>query len=112
MQHFLWLARKQRLLTNSERVHRSMADDACYLCCGGTKKSVLHALFDCVLACQVWRKCLIDSAANDFFSLELDEWLTTNLKGKFGLGYGSRSDAILFTVLAWLIWKHRNMVVI
>lgn len=69
IQHFLWLIRRQRLLTNSEWVHRCMTDNACYVRCGGTQELVLHALCDYLFAQKVWLKCLLEIEVNELFSL-------------------------------------------
>ncbi|CAA0806219.1 Unknown protein [Striga hermonthica] len=53
VRQFLWLASRDRLFTNMERVRRHMAGDvACYLC--GQPESTSHVLRDCPHARRVW----------------------------------------------------------
>ncbi|KAA3453051.1 Retrovirus-related Pol polyprotein LINE-1 [Gossypium australe] len=74
---FLWLAFKQRLLTNSERARRGISYNSSYLTCGQGIEDLNHILRDCPTAKEIAGK-----------------W--SHLVDLFGL-------------IAWRIWKNRNM---
>ncbi|MBA0872893.1 hypothetical protein Goshw_022800, partial [Gossypium schwendimanii] len=76
---FLWLAFKQKLLTNSERVRRGFSHCSSCSICGHEFEDLFHVLRDCPPAKEVWR---------------LD----------YGLVW-----SCLFGLVAWRIWKNRNL---
>ncbi|KAG8473137.1 hypothetical protein CXB51_035140 [Gossypium anomalum] len=51
---FLWLAAKQRLLTNSERVRRGFGQSSLCSLCGHDSEDLLHVLRDCLIAKETW----------------------------------------------------------
>ncbi|MBA0754873.1 hypothetical protein Gogos_021706 [Gossypium gossypioides] len=76
---FLWLAFKQKLLTNSERARRGFSHCNSCSICGHEFEDLVHVLRDCPPAKDVWR---------------LD----------YGLVW-----SCLFGLVAWRIWKNRNL---
>ncbi|MFQ6649958.1 hypothetical protein Gotur_022468 [Gossypium turneri] len=50
---FLWLAFKQQLLTNTERVHRGLRHNSV---CGHISEDVIHAIRDCPAARSIWHQ--------------------------------------------------------
>lgn len=46
-----------------------------------------------------------------FFGLSFDDWLTANLNGKFRFITSEDESAVMFAVVGWLVWKHRNRAV-
>lgn len=71
IKHFLWLARNERLLTNSERVRRKMVNDAGCVRCGAAAESVIHGLRDCEFAVAVWKKLVGQRFSQRFLALIL-----------------------------------------
>lgn len=56
-----------------------MTDDTCCYLCEGTEETIVHVLFDCGLAKEVWLKLLFYDDVRSFFELELDDWLMSNI---------------------------------
>ncbi|CAN1813110.1 Putative ribonuclease H protein At1g65750 [Linum perenne] len=54
IRQFLWLVAHNRLLTNSERHRRHLAEFGSCQVCPGHEESVLHVLRDCPLASATW----------------------------------------------------------
>lgn len=67
IKHFLWLVKRQRLLTNSERTRRCLTDNPGCILCGDTQETVLHVLRDYRIAKEVWMKLLSFTTVNSFF---------------------------------------------
>ncbi|KAA3473179.1 reverse transcriptase [Gossypium australe] len=79
------LGPQRRLLTNVERVRRGLAVDASCLICGHASENILHIIRDCTVAKEVWKQD------------------TSLLHG------GEISWACIFGLLAWRLWKNRNL---
>lgn len=45
---------------------------------------------------------------SSFFELELNEWISANLKREFTLGTGSVDAQVLFGALCCVLWKNKN----
>lgn len=43
--------------------------------------------------------------------MELEEWLTANIKGEFRTLANGAESKVLFAVICWLLWKGRNELV-
>ncbi|CAN1815657.1 Putative ribonuclease H protein At1g65750 [Linum perenne] len=54
--HFLWLAAQDKLLTNCQRVKRKLTADARCTLCQANNEDVTHILRDCQFAKEVWVK--------------------------------------------------------
>ncbi|CAN1153418.1 Putative ribonuclease H protein At1g65750 [Linum perenne] len=54
--HFIWLAAQDKLLTNSQRLKRKLASDASCAYCQEDNEDVIHILRDCRFAKEVWEK--------------------------------------------------------
>ncbi|KAE8704214.1 hypothetical protein F3Y22_tig00110458pilonHSYRG00244 [Hibiscus syriacus] len=76
---FLWLEYKEKLLANSERQQRFIANNAACFLCGDSNETMIHALHDCPIAKNTWIDAL------------------PNLAGVF-----------LFAALCWYNWKARS----
>lgn len=95
---FLWLVKRQRLLTNSEQLRRCLTDDSSYHVCGGIEKTILHMLCDCSFAKKVWMNLLSSNNMRMFFNTRFEAWLHAELAGQFPLGINGTDVAILSTV--------------
>ncbi|KAL4303140.1 hypothetical protein GQ457_10G015890 [Hibiscus cannabinus] len=58
---FLWLTVHGKLLTNQERVRRSLTIVDAYFLCNNGSEDVLHVLRDCIRARTVWRQVIQES---------------------------------------------------
>lgn len=55
IQRCLWLAPKNRLLTNQKRVWRHISTDATCLWCNVGAETTIHAIRDCLEAYDLWK---------------------------------------------------------
>ncbi|CAN1162915.1 Putative ribonuclease H protein At1g65750 [Linum perenne] len=99
IRHFLWLAARNRLLTNESRKHRGMCQVASCELCEVADESVSHVLRDCSLAREAWRATRLDDIGKPDWQLPLAEWLENHLKSEKGLQFG---------VMCWHLWRSRN----
>ncbi|KAF7838963.1 Ribonuclease H protein [Senna tora] len=107
---FLWLLAKGRLLTNVQRVARKMVSSGVCSRCVGEKETCLHALRDCALIKNVWKRIVHPSKWRLFFSLNLENWVERNLSEEWGKS-DSYNWKVIFGVACWWLWKVRNEVV-
>ena len=83
-------------------------DLSCPLCLE-QPESISHALRDCRLVKPVWQQLGFHSCNANFFSLDLNLWLTSNCKSSHlvkGIPWHP-----LFSFAIWSLWKQRNQVV-
>ncbi|KAK5831685.1 hypothetical protein PVK06_015483 [Gossypium arboreum] len=95
VKHFIWLILKQRLLTNSERVMRGIAQDATCHLCSYIKEYTLHVLRDCSFAREIWHNIIPANQLGSFYS----GGVIRNSKGEWILGECSITTAELWGVL-------------
>ncbi|CAN1219300.1 Putative ribonuclease H protein At1g65750, partial [Linum perenne] len=100
VRQFLWVAYKNRLLTNQERYRRHLTTDNTCGMCMGDAETTEHVLRSCSLAKQVWTKLLLINESDPFFSLNLESWWNKYLTDK--------DMALQFGTTCWLLWKYRN----
>ncbi|CAN1130091.1 Putative ribonuclease H protein At1g65750, partial [Linum perenne] len=96
---FLWLAVQERLLTNSSRVHRHLADLATCPVCLTADETSSHVRRDCSFASEVWSKFECFNVADRDWNGSILEWLCHFLNSDNG---------VLFGVICWMLWKVRN----
>ncbi|CAN1729274.1 Putative ribonuclease H protein At1g65750 [Linum perenne] len=100
IKHFLWLATHNRLLTNAERRRRHMT--SCEFCrhCPNVSETSIHVLRDCHLARSVWLALLPPGLAADFFTGDIQDWISKGIQN---------SDfSLIFGITLWILWKARN----
>lgn len=107
---FLWKVLNNGLMVNQKRFHNLLAEsDLCPLC-GTWSESMLHALRDCPVIKPVWIASLPGGMGSTFFSVDLQGWVTWNMKG--GLqGWDKNAWTRRFTISTYCIWRMRNDVV-
>ncbi|KAI8020598.1 putative ribonuclease H protein [Camellia lanceoleosa] len=71
--YFTWLARSDRLLTNSLKYQRQLAPDSSCSLCLHHNESTLHAMCDCTRARRIWQEIIPQSHWIAFFSLPLTQ---------------------------------------
>ncbi|CAN1168444.1 Putative ribonuclease H protein At1g65750 [Linum perenne] len=73
--HFLWLAAQNKLLTNSQRVKRKIASDGSCGYCQDESEDVIHILRDCRFAKEVWELSGIQAPNPQAWQVQRQEWL-------------------------------------
>ncbi|KAH1033603.1 hypothetical protein J1N35_045777 [Gossypium stocksii] len=68
VRQFIWLVLKQRLLTNSKRVRRGIAQDAPCQICGHYLEDNLHTFRDCPSAKEIWKQVIPPKYFDSFFT--------------------------------------------
>ncbi|CAN1142660.1 Putative ribonuclease H protein At1g65750 [Linum perenne] len=71
VKHFIWLAAHERILTNSERCRRHIAQDSTCYRCPNICEDLLHVCRDCNLAKEVWKP-----APEEFITINTDGSVT------------------------------------
>nr|GMC84193.1 LINE-type retrotransposon LIb DNA [Ipomoea batatas] len=103
---FLWLAVKDKLLTNSVRVKRQLIDDGSCMACGETHESVDHILKHCDVARVCWRLTHTPSSFARGSAATFSRWLRRNCSSADmvnGIPWG-----LTFSYTCWELWKARN----
>ncbi|KAK8660893.1 hypothetical protein V6N13_051800 [Hibiscus sabdariffa] len=108
---FLWLACLGRVLTNSERVRRHLADNASCTVCGSLFEDVNHVLRWCPQAIGVWSSLIKPSFLTQFLSMNFKEWLRMNLSDAARMVSNPENWDLLFGSICWNLWLGRNAVV-
>ncbi|KAA3474645.1 reverse transcriptase [Gossypium australe] len=108
---FLWLAFRQRLLTNSEQTRRGISHSSSCSTCGHGVEDLEHALRDCPAAKEVWMLVIPNQLKQRFFSVPFPNWLTLNLCFHESLQGSDLTWSCLFGMIAWRIWKKRNLLI-
>ncbi|MFQ6624568.1 hypothetical protein Gotur_003309 [Gossypium turneri] len=106
---FLWFAFKQKLLTNSERARRGFSHCSSCSICGHEFEDLVHVLRDCPPAKEVWRLVIPNQLKQRFFSVSFQDWLILNLCFHERLQDYGLVWSCLFGLVAWRIWKNRNL---
>ncbi|KAH9671332.1 putative ribonuclease H protein [Citrus sinensis] len=104
---FLWLAIQNKLKTKAELARRHiLAENQCARCKVFVEDS-LHALRDYVAAKHIWLALVPFSLRDRFFSLDLKDWILTNLKPN---RYDSNGVdwSVIFGIAIWRLWFWRN----
>ncbi|CAN1849082.1 Putative ribonuclease H protein At1g65750 [Linum perenne] len=97
VQHFLWLAMHNKLMTNLERTRRHLTSNSLCPRCSNHDESVSHVLRDCRFASEVWAALQFQVTRPD--SGVFSEWLAAGMEHQEGM---------LFGIGCWYLWKARN----
>lgn len=83
---FIWLMAHGNLLTkNSERRRRKMTNSPLCARCSHGDEGVMHAIRDCIHAREVWVRLLPSDLQTEFFSKDVQDWITWLLKPGKGM---------------------------
>lgn len=107
VKNFLWLLLRNHLLPNEVRVKRRMSDEGGCPRCNELVETGLHAVRDCPFAVSIWKSLMPQQDWSVFFYSSLENWIKMNLLKS----YSSTTNGgwpTLFSIVSWLIWKHRN----
>ncbi|CAN1786763.1 Putative ribonuclease H protein At1g65750 [Linum perenne] len=96
---FLWLAAKEKLLTNVARVRRGMTTVVACHRCAAPEEMVLHVLRDCPFACETWKTAGGVNPLDLGWQAPLSDWLLSNIKSDNTLHFG---------IVCWHLWRARN----
>lgn len=77
---FVWLLKRDRLLTNQIKSRRGLGAVDCKLC-EHSSKTMLHVFRECPCAMEVCVNKVPTEMHHDFFNLELEDWINLNLIG-------------------------------
>ncbi|CAN1761920.1 Putative ribonuclease H protein At1g65750 [Linum perenne] len=97
--HFLWLAAQNKLLTNSQRVKRKIASDGSCGYCQDESEDVIHILRDCRFAKEVWELSGIQASNPQAWQVQRQEWLRIGI---------TSAESTRFGLTCWALWKARN----
>ncbi|KAL4355424.1 hypothetical protein GQ457_06G013310 [Hibiscus cannabinus] len=104
---FLWLACRQKLMTNLERCKRKLTNDSFCPLCNREVETIIHTLRDCVYLRQYWRRIVPQALLNAFFSSSVQGWLCQNLYSNI-LFRANLPWKLVFSSILWHTWKNRN----
>ncbi|XP_065859834.1 uncharacterized protein [Euphorbia lathyris] len=79
---FLWLGVKDRLLTNSDRHRRHLADSGACSRCRGHIETLCHALRDCSKSKEVWKKVLPPHILPSFLAHSENDWFSNGWRNE------------------------------
>ncbi|MBA0803499.1 hypothetical protein Gohar_013706 [Gossypium harknessii] len=105
---FIWLALKQCLLTNANRVRCGFGSSSACGLCGHDYKDVLHILRDCNAARGIWDKLIPQQDLSVFYSRSLLDQMRNNFQSHFSSWDGTDWPC-LFEIIMWRIWKNQNL---
>ncbi|KAK8986478.1 hypothetical protein V6N11_010034 [Hibiscus sabdariffa] len=105
---FLWIAFRDRLMTNLERCRRSVGHHPYCTTCDTHDESTLHILRDCKFAREVWLYFLPGVYSPIFFTESLQAWLLSNIHCHALASEYSIPWSTIFISILWQLWKARN----
>nr|GLL45961.1 uncharacterized protein LOC109163410 [Ipomoea trifida] len=103
---FLWLAVKNKLLTNAVRARRQLTDEDGCTACGEYCESIDHILMHCDVARTCWRKSHTPTSFTLGVASPFIDWLKINCSSTEMMDGVPWS--LTFTYTCWELWKARN----
>ncbi|KAL2939248.1 hypothetical protein RDABS01_007880 [Bienertia sinuspersici] len=105
LNHFVWRACKGALAVKERLYDRYIIPSKECQICGSSSESIIHAIFFCKNAQEVWSKTnmlqlINESPMNSFAELLL--WIADKT---------SSNELIVFLSLAWAVWSCRNKII-
>ncbi|KAK5834445.1 hypothetical protein PVK06_018323 [Gossypium arboreum] len=98
---FIWLALKQRLFTNAERVRRGFGSNSACSLCGYNYEDVLYILRDCNAVRGIWDKLIPQQYLSAFYSGYFLDWMRSNLQSHSS-SWGGINWPCLFGIIVWV----------
>lgn len=102
---FLWLVVHDRVMTNVNRMHRNLTDPSCRKC-GMGEETTIHLLWDCEAAKRIWEQLVPAKHHTTFFTLQLLDWMTLNLKQPKA---NNHKWPTTFATTVWWLWQWRKI---
>nr|GMD68100.1 LINE-type retrotransposon LIb DNA [Ipomoea batatas] len=103
---FLWLAVKNKLLTNAVRARKQLTDEDGCTACGEFCESIDHILMHCDVARTCWRKTHTPTSFTLRAASSFIQWLKLNCSSTEMMNDVPWS--LIFTYTCWELWKARN----
>ncbi|KAL4311976.1 hypothetical protein GQ457_01G025270 [Hibiscus cannabinus] len=103
---FLWLAAREALLTNVERVKRHITSISTCELCGQGDEDVEHILRRCPKARLTWASMLSPTNLHSLAPLNLQDWIAANLGSSSSFTFEEDWPSY-FAVTCWQLWKRR-----
>lgn len=97
-----------QILTNAERRRRHFSMSSMSVWCQIQEEDILHAIWDCGRAKEVWTLLVPNDKTMEFFALGLQEWFSWMWQMRRRNGIITRWPERLILV-CWMQWKWRNM---
>ncbi|KAK8532542.1 hypothetical protein V6N12_053980 [Hibiscus sabdariffa] len=107
MRIFLWLACRDKIMTNYERMKRHFVSDARCGLCGADVEDVDHILTRCPNSFLVWKLVRADKM-QDFMSCDIKSWIKINLTQPHRFAIDIAAWGLMFGGVCWFIWLRRN----
>lgn len=105
MRFFMWLANKERLMTNKNRFIRNIADDPRCMVCGAAEETAEHVVRLCLAAKSVWQKLgVLNIQFQD--TMMFSDWILKNIEE--GTAIRGSEWPREFVVTCWWLWRWRN----
>ncbi|XP_039062992.1 uncharacterized protein LOC120207625 [Hibiscus syriacus] len=86
------------------------ADPSCTIC-GAAVESSSHIFRDCIEARSVWNIVVKPELIDDFLSIDLVNWIETNLRHPTYYPIDAENWEILFGLVIWNLWMRRNRMI-
>ncbi|XP_021734035.1 uncharacterized protein LOC110700740 [Chenopodium quinoa] len=105
LKHFIWSAVKGNLAVMDRLVGRHVREDASCQVCGDQRETIIHSLFHCTAASEIWSHSgladqLVDAPTDSF--LARWSWLQGKVDGQ---------ALKCMATLMWAAWRCRNLIV-
>lgn len=104
--YFLWCVGNRSLLTNMAWKRRGLTEVSTCVVCNQNDESMLHILRDCNKIRPVWLSLVNGGVHNNFWHMDIEEWLFTNLVERMGID--TAHWKICFGVALRVLWLSRN----
>ena len=104
---FIWKCYLHSIPTKEVLLGRRLANDAQCQMCNNGRESIMHILRDCSFAKVFWDNTVSVSNIQNFFSLDLCDWLARNLE-LTSLQEGLVPWNLYFPLDIWNLWIHSN----
>ncbi|CAL1407398.1 unnamed protein product [Linum trigynum] len=98
--HFLWLAARERLLTNGERNRRHLSTTNICPQCKAAPETILDVLRDCEFSRLPWMQFIQPSGHQRFFRSHLQDWIIHHVR--------QEKTSLDFGIFCWSLWQIRN----
>lgn len=95
-----------KILTNWSRWRRRISSNPSCVRSLAEKEDALHAVHDCKESREVWLSFIPPILQVSFFSMDLREWILTNLTSRENAGCEMRWPESM-ALICWLVWRWR-----
>ncbi|XP_019166674.1 PREDICTED: uncharacterized protein LOC109162425 [Ipomoea nil] len=104
--HFMWLVKQGRLMTNVERSKRGFTTDLFCSSCAGIPENLDH-IFRACEAARIWERLIPRRTTQLLQGTDWSTWLSMNVRADKRLGFPEDWPEI-FGLTMWWCWRWRN----